>query len=260
MQPLIIDTPLYLDWTFWSVIFSAIAVILSQLPPVRLWLKKAKIDFEIHSKICLLHKIGNPNLHIHVLISNIGGKKIKIKKINAQIESDQKKLAQLPTQDYLQTPSDKNGILFTTFSLKPTEEWKHSVNLYNEFSREDEQKFQGFRKNLMENIRTKLDSRNKENSQEQMEADPEHVNPIKLFFDNHFIWNAGEYKLTVNILTDHASANTSKSFRFTIFESHTEQLKLIVDRYKYGEDILYPPSELMGGLPQVALNIVEVFS
>ena len=35
----------------------------------------------------------------------------------------------LSAQNFLQEPSDKNAVLFTSFSLNPNEEWGHIVNL-----------------------------------------------------------------------------------------------------------------------------------
>jgi len=62
--------------------------------------------------------------------------------------------------------------------------------------------------------------------------------------------------MTIDVITDQSSSNLSKTFRFTIFEVHTDQMKLIVDRYKYGEDILYPA--LLDNIPEAILDIKEV--
>ena len=47
--------PFYLDWTFWAVVVSFVAVILSQLPPVHLLLKPKRLDVEVHSRIQITH-------------------------------------------------------------------------------------------------------------------------------------------------------------------------------------------------------------
>jgi hypothetical protein len=63
------------DWKFWTLIISIIALILSQLPPVHLLLRKSKIEFEAYSKFFVTLKVGNPNLQSHLIIRNTGGKK-----------------------------------------------------------------------------------------------------------------------------------------------------------------------------------------
>jgi hypothetical protein len=36
-----VATPLYMDWSFWAVVVAFIAMLLSQLPPIHVLLKKA---------------------------------------------------------------------------------------------------------------------------------------------------------------------------------------------------------------------------
>lgn len=110
--------PFYLNWSFWAVIVSIVALALSQLPPVHVLLKKAKIDFELYSKVSITHKVGNPNLQLHTIIRNVGGKKILIKGIRAKISRDGNELTTLPGQYFLQDPSDKNTVLLTTSPMK----------------------------------------------------------------------------------------------------------------------------------------------
>ncbi len=85
-----IEVPLYLDWSFWAVVVALAAVILSQIPPIKELIKKAKLDLEVHSKILITHKVGNPNLQLHLLITNIGGRKIRIKDIRVSLSGMEK--------------------------------------------------------------------------------------------------------------------------------------------------------------------------
>lgn len=148
-------THLYSNWSFWAVLVSAIAVLLSQLPPVRLWFKKAKLDIEMYSKISITHKVGNPNLQVHLIINNIGGRKIRVKGISASIKKDGKLVATLPAQNYLESQSSQNTLLFTPFSLAPSQEWAHIINLLNFFNREDEQEYRGLEAKMLANYRSK---------------------------------------------------------------------------------------------------------
>ena len=49
------------------------------------------------------------------------------------------------------------------------------------------------------------------------------------------------YKLTIKIQTDQTLADLSNSYRFTLFESHTEQLREIVQYFKYGGGVWWDP-------------------
>src|SRR5438132_749783 len=99
--------PIYLDWTFWAVVMSATAILLSQLPPMRLWFRRAKVDVEPYSMIHISHKIGNPNLQLHLILSNLGGRDALIKGITLSLTRDGQPVASLPAVSYLETPNDK---------------------------------------------------------------------------------------------------------------------------------------------------------
>jgi hypothetical protein len=226
------------DMKFWSLIIALTALVLSQLPPIKDWFKKAKIDFELYSKISLTHKVGNPNLQLHLIISNIGGRKVRVKKINATVSREGSELLTLPAVNYLQDPSDKNNVLFTSFSLDPEEEWGHIVNLLNFFGREEEKEYRKLESDLISDIREKRKQLPDE-PKVLIEADPDKVNPIIEFFDKKYIWTSGEYALTIGIETENSKVDCEKCFRFTIFESHEEDLKSIRDDYKYGAGVYW---------------------
>src|SRR5438093_1562153 len=133
--------PLYLDWSFWAVTVAAIAVILSQLPPIHQLVRPGKLVMEVYSRIAITQKIGNPNLQLHVILTNAGGRSARIKGITLRVRRDGKDLVVLPAQNYLQEPNDKTTLLFTSFSIKPKEEWAHIVNCFGIFSRADEKKY-----------------------------------------------------------------------------------------------------------------------
>ncbi len=219
-----VTTPLYLDWSFWAVVVAAVAVLLSQLPPILQWFKKAKLDIELYSKISITHKVGNPNLQLHLIINNIGGRKIRIKDISIELKRDGAPLTTLPAQNYLQNQNDQSTLLFTTFSLKPTEEWEHIINFLNFFSRDDENEYRSIEEKMLADFRSKRDALTEE-PKKPIEINEDLVQPFHAFFERHFIWNIGEYQLKINIITDKENASISKNYRFTVFESHTGQLE-----------------------------------
>ncbi|SLJ85908.1 hypothetical protein [Psychrobacter sp. DAB_AL43B] len=107
------------DWKFWSAFFALLALILSQMPPIHILLRRAKLDLEVYSRIFITHKVGNPNLQIHLILRNIGGRVIRVKKMNAVILRDNKKVMSLPAQTYVANQKDNQLVLLTSFDLKP---------------------------------------------------------------------------------------------------------------------------------------------
>lgn len=65
--------PLYLDWSFLAVVVAAIAIVLSQLPPVHLWFRSARLDIEPYSRIHITHRVGNPNIQLHLILAMLAG-------------------------------------------------------------------------------------------------------------------------------------------------------------------------------------------
>ena len=184
------NVPLYLDWSFWALVAAAIAIALSQLPPIKLWFRRGRIDLETFSRIHITHKIGNPNIQLHLILSNIGGRAIRVKDIIVEAKRDGKKVAILPAQNYLQNPNDTNTVLLTSFSLKPEEEWAHIVNFLNFFSREDEKKYRSAESKLRQAIIEKR--KLPENIEAVVETTDELIAPFITMFSNKFVWNPGE--------------------------------------------------------------------
>src|SRR5437899_4746900 len=172
----IVLVPFYLDWKFWAVAVSVLALILSQLPPIHRLLRRAKLDVEAYSRMYLTHKVGNPNAQLHLIISNSGGRELKIKGIALRLRRGTEDEFVLPAQNYLQSPGDKEAVLLTSFKLKPKEEWAHLVNFLILFSRKDEKHYRQFEANLRQDILVKRDALVDKNI--VVTADDENVQPL----------------------------------------------------------------------------------
>ncbi len=246
MEP-VTGTPFYTDWTFWAVFISFVALALSQLPPVHLIFKAAKIDLETYSRIYLTHKVGNPNLQLHLIISNIGGRSVKILGSKMDLYRDEKLITSLVAQNYLQDPKDRSPILLTRFLIKPNEEWGHLVNYFISFNREEEKIYRDAENALRTDI---LKQGKPEDSLDLVEADSFLVEPLLKMFDEKFIFSPGEYEMVVKIETDNQSTNLEYKYRFIVFESDTSVLKSYKDDYKYGDGIYWNSTKHLGiGVP-----------
>ncbi len=240
--------PLYLDWSFWAVVIAFIAVALSQMPPISQLLKKAKLELEAYTKISITHRMGNPNIQLHLILANIGGRKIRIKDINISLSRDGSSLGVFPAQNYLQNQNDQNTLLFTPFSLNPNNEWAHITNFLNFYNREEENQYQSIEASMIADYRKNAKELDAGKDGHEVEHPEELVKQALDFFNAKFIWEPGEYKMIVNITTDTENANISKEYRFTIFESHTDRLKMITDYYKLGGGIWYEPTKVQQGI------------
>ena len=238
------EIPFYLDWSFWAVFIAFIAVFLSQIPPIKQLIKKAKLDLEAYSKISITHKLGNPNLQLHLILTNTGGRNVRVKDISISISRDGKEITTLPALNYLQNQNDQNTLLFTTFKLEPSQEWAHITNFLNIYNREDEKKYQHIEGEMIADYRKNKKELDDNKEGHEIEHPKALVDKAFDFFNSKFVWEPGEYNMTIVVKASNDIANTSKKYRFTIFESHTERLKVITDYYKLGGGIWYDPSRL----------------
>lgn len=97
------STPWYVDWTFWTAIVAALALILSQLPPVLHWFKGGQLDIEIHPRISITHKVGNPNATLHIVATNSGGRDIRVRSGQLTLTRDDDEPFAMPLKNYYAT-------------------------------------------------------------------------------------------------------------------------------------------------------------
>jgi hypothetical protein len=239
----IVQVPFYTDWTFWAVVVSVAALALSQLPPIHILLRRARLEVEAYSKIHLTHKVGNPNAQLHLIISNSGGREIRVKSVLLHFRRGDEDRFTLPAQNYLPAPDSKGSVLLTSFRLKPRDEWAHIVNFHQVFSRQEEKEYRAMESNLKNDIFSK---RNRVDEKILAEADSAYVRPFMEFFDRKFRWHPGEYELTLEVVTNPEKAGLRKNYRITIFESDSAELRDYIDEYKYGDGIYFDSGHHVG--------------
>jgi hypothetical protein len=249
MQPN--PTHFYLDWQFWAAGVAAVAVVLSQLPPIHLLLRRAKLGMELYSRVHLIHKVGNPNVQLHIILSNLGGRAVRVRGITLSVRRDGQEIATLPAQNYLPDPSASQTVLFTPFTIKPKDEWAHIVNFLNYFAREEEKRYRAAEVAIKAYIveQKKLPA----NEKVVVEAGQQLVAPFTQMFDALFVWKPGEYELVVNVLTDAARSSVAKAYRFTLFESDSAELASAKEAFKTGDGIYWNS----GDHPGVIVSITE---
>lgn len=234
------NSSFYSDSGFWQFAVAGVALVLSQCPPVRFWLKRPKLDVECFDRIVLNEEVGLPNVQWHLSVTNVGGREVRVQKITLTLARGRDNV-ELNARGYFEKISDQQATLFTPFRLKPGEEWSHAATFMSMASREARQTYSRAVKDIKEDInakRAKFVS-----NHEVAEAEAELVQPLLALFDASFFWRAGEYEVTLKIETNTPKANLSRSFRFTLFESESEQLKAHRDQLKFGNGVYFrsPP-------------------
>ncbi|OMO21250.1 hypothetical protein [Vibrio lentus] len=236
------ELALHSDPRVWSATIALIALVLSQLPPIHKLLRSGKLELDVYEKVGVTHMLGNPNLQLHVILNNTGGKPVSIIGIDASIKQGNRDICSITGRNYIKTPDKSGQVLLTKFKLIPGDEWSHLTNFYNEFSQHDEKKCKSFIKRTRDDISQKIEQRPVE-QKGLVEVSESLVNEMYDFSTSHNIWETGEYQLELNVRCFEPRHNISKSFRFTLYESDSDELKEQIEAYKYGEGICYTPND-----------------
>jgi hypothetical protein len=207
------------------------ALILSQLPPLHILFRRARLEAETYSHMHITHKVGNPNAQLHLILNNTGGRELRIRQIELQFRRGNEDSFSLPAKNYLQL-------------LKPGEEWAHIVNFLNFFSRQDEKLYRQLESNLRQDILAKREAI--EDKNDLVAADENNVAPLLNFFQQKFRWVPGEYEMTLSVKTEPAGTMKDKRFRITLFESDAQELADYRHDYKYGFGVSLNSSRHVG--------------
>lgn len=234
---------LLFDWKFWSLIVSVLALILSQLPPLHILLRRAKLELEVHSRIYVNHKVGNPTIQSHLIVRNFGGRKVRIKQISMKIARDGREVLNMPAQFYIANPKDNMWVLLTSFDIEPDEKWTHNVQFFNYLDRANEKKY----REAEIKLKNEIYEIKKINGQDFFaEAQISTIAPFNDLFEKYFDWQAGEYSAEISILTDSKKTDVTNHYRFTIFESQTESLQEHKKGFPSGATIYWESPNYLG--------------
>jgi len=233
--------PFYFDWTFWTALLALLALVLSQFPPISILLRRARLNVEAFERIHVAHSLGDPNATLHLVITNSGGREVKIKSIVLNFHRDGDDQFELKGRGYYQSPADQSAVILTPFRLKPDEEWSHMVNFFSLRSNTEEREVN----QIKSTIRNSIAPRKSEpgNDKVFLEAPSELVKPATDYFQRKFRWNSGEYEVTLNVVAEPSEASTSQQYRITVFESDNKQLVDETKRYIYGAGVYFSDRE-----------------
>ncbi|MHC6218648.1 hypothetical protein ACVQEN_15565 [Stenotrophomonas acidaminiphila] len=241
--------PWYKDWQFWAIIPAVLAIILSQIPPVRMIFRRSRLTMQVHQIAMVNHFVGLPIVQVYVTIKNKGGKAAHVKGISINVLRDGGSVFRATGETYFESTAAKDSVLFVPFDLEPEQRWSHLLNFGALLDRHEQRRFEGEKRALQIDISDKLEQRKHENPEniEVVKAEDAVVSPLLQRFDRYFVWSAGEYTMNLLVAVEDGQA-CEQSYRFTIFEGDEAELKSHVDSYATGSGVLF-------GLPTRAVSL-----
>ncbi|WP_321899711.1 hypothetical protein [Paraburkholderia heleia] len=230
--------PYYRDWTFWSFAVALVALAFSTAPYLWRWLRPPKLEVELYDQIALSHKVGNPTLQAHFIVRNVGGREARVSSVTATLRRDGGAEYILPARTYLTAPSTP-ALLFTPFTLGPHGEWAQITNFFAGWDRETQQHYRELEYALKSNILQKLRQRAPGDNR-NIAADAAVVTPLIAMFErNDKRWLPGQYELTLRVATTVPRVKAMLRYRFTVFESDSEELRKLTEDYQSGAGIYF---------------------
>lgn len=222
----------FLDWQFWSTLVALLALVLSQLPPVYLLFRPKRLEVDVHARIQVSHVVGNPTVALYLSVRNTGGRELRVKGLKLALSRDGKYIETFSAQGYFETPSSNSAVLFVPFTLKPNDSWGHATNFFVPFDRQTEKFLRNSEVALISEIRQKNNVI--PGPSPFTFANPALVDPLMKVFDKLFIWQPGEYSMELSIVTDPAAVLSKQVYKFTLYESDSEDLRSYTKEYRSG--------------------------
>ncbi len=235
------EVPFYLDWQFWSTVAAFSALVLSQLPPLKLLFKKGVLTIEKHGTLFVHHTIGSPNMNLFVILKNIGGSNISVHSIDMNITRKNSDSFLLKGRGYAMNPSDYNFTMLTPFEVGPNKTWAHTINFSELWDRAKQKEY----KAIYSNIRDTITEKNRVDPPgigERHEADENDYKGICDLFEKNYKLIDGEYEAEILVKNKAGGIITRDLVKFTFFESELDELRLWLEDYKYGNSIHLPAS------------------
>lgn len=229
---------------FWTVLVAAVAIALSQIPPIRELVRGADLSIVVPDQFMLWHYLGNVRANIFVDIRNKGGRIAYVNRIDCRIKDEGgATVCEIPAVTYYSrqpssqadrpTPEYPVGLII----IKPGDHWSETVHCHKPWNDAEEERTSEIILDIRNDIETKLKVAEKV---PLVEAEDELVQKAIDFFKNKFPLRRGTYHFLIAALSESGRPMCVRGFRFTLFEAHIRALRSHTEGYKYGAGIYFP--------------------
>jgi hypothetical protein len=239
-----LDLTAFLAPSNWTPIIAIIALILSQIPPLKEVIKGAKIQIIAPERIGLGHFLGNANVGLYIDIRNTGGRSVNIVKLEFTMVDSDRKISILPAQTYYLGAYQGNNqnpqqVLIGWVHLKPGDNWREAILAYRPWTESEEEHVSDIINRFRDDLTLKLAKNQASGVEELVEADKSIMEVAKNFFESQFNIHKGQYRLYITVHSEENKVLAVKGFEFVLYESSIKSLTSMFGEYRYGSGILY---------------------
>ncbi len=239
----------FLSVDYLGVYVAALAIFLSQIPPLYELCQKAKPKISVNNMLALSHFLGRPELYLPITITNDGSKTFTVEKVICELEhidhTESKTTWTMRAVSYsnkARNPLDSsnNSLPLGRLRLLPNHYWSEviecSVTPTNKQIQE-ERKIQG-------NMYLFAQTWDKNNGGGHREFNQKDWSTAIDIFNETFNLEAGEYKFNLTVTTSDNIPINSEPYYFTLTAADIKTLSQQKDDYKFGFGVLYPSSSI----------------
>lgn len=232
--------PWYKQTSIWAVVISAMAIVLSQLPPVGSWIPSTKVSTEVGSRIGLPNSMGIPGFEIFIDMKNSGNKTLTISSLRLELKYPNGTVKPLAAQSYAKLISGQaNSIDFpiTSIALGVGASWSEVVSFYADLTPDDEQATSELRLKISSDIANKIQK--VESPKPWVEAEQSLVNEAVQLFNKNFDLKKGQYTFAIKCEANGRDTMLTEG-SFTLYNHHIVTIRSQTDDYAYGAGIYFP--------------------
>lgn len=232
-----------------SPLIGLIALILSQLRPIREMIKGTKLRINVADFAQFYHFFGNTNMSLWIDLENVGGKSISVREISCFLKSKSSgEIQTVIAKTYWLTltlgTDNPTELPISEIVLNPGDRWSGYLHFWGRqvFDKSIEIKVKSITKKIRDDIEKKLNQQKKDMSGPPkdelplVEADPKLINEAEKIVNTLRKLEVDEYDLLVVAYggTKNKSPLKILGYDFTLFETDIRDIFEDIEDYKYG--------------------------
>lgn len=232
----------------WSAVIAAIALVLSQLPPITTLIARPRIRLFLPERLWLSHWLGTPFVVALITVENLSARKQAVARMDGWLverSADTGRIMSAQTH-ILQTgvalgqaPSEP---LFVGVRLKPEEIWSGTIRFAPTLSDESEERISEIIAELGRDLSDKNPSLPA--GFRPRPADGAVVLKAINFFDRHFDLRPGTYQFIIAAFASTGAVLDIQGMEFKLFERTIALLRETTDQYQYGVGVFSSSPEV----------------
>jgi hypothetical protein len=234
----------YKNTSVLSAILAALAILLSQMPPITSWLPRPKLKVIHSDRIKIGNNIGIICFNFSLNLDNEGNVPLDVTKIEFEVLSPSGAKKTYMARSYRKPAAQGSQtvtLAITSINIKENETWNAFVYFKEDIDPTTEQELSNIRLSISQSIHSEQDRKKALGDDSRAKIAPAIVKKSEDCFNKRFSLKKGEYTTKLMVHTNQREVPFEVRSKFIIYDFHLEKMKAQVDDYKYGWGVFSSP-------------------